>query len=302
MVHRLRLTRSYGSFALLGVVIVFLLSACSTAKGAAQQPTATAPAATATVAPTAVGYALLKPQPSGEADLTWDPATDNTLTVDLAVAGLAPANAAAYKSAAYPVTISGGTCQQPGNVIHQLGDINADQGGAAKGTTAIKGVEGGIPAKGWNVIIHAPGGTAAKPGAALGCAPVLNPNAPATEKQSVKALFFDMSQMHNGVGTYGKAKLTLTGTTLLVEVALIGLAPGSKHDAHIHSGTCQAQGPVVHPLNVITADSSGKADVKTTIEGVNAIPPDWYINIHNGTDLNTQAGFDPVACGDVSVK
>ncbi len=302
MVHRLRLTRSYGSLALLGVVSVFLLSACATAKGATLQPTATAPAATGTVTPTAIGYALLKPQPSGQADLTWDPAMNDTLTVDLAVAGLAPANAAAYKSAAYPVTISGGSCQQPGNVIHQLNEINADQAGTAKGTTTIAGVTGGIPAKGWNVIIHAPGGTAARPGAALGCAPVFNPNAPATQKQSVKAPFFDMSQTHNGIGTYGKATLTLNGTTLTVDVALIGLAPGSKHDAHIHAGSCQAQGPVVHPLNVITADSSGKAHVRTTIEGVNAIPPNWYINIHNGTDLNTQAGFDPIACGDVSMK
>jgi hypothetical protein len=25
----------------------------------------------------------------------------------------------------------------------------------------------------------------------------------------------------------------------------------------------------------------------------------WYINLHNSTDLSTQTGFDPIACGDV---
>jgi type 1 fimbria pilin len=298
MVRRLRrLMHSYSSFALLGVALVFLLSGCAgAARGATLQPTATAPAATP--APAAVGYALLMPQPSGEADLTWDPATDNTLTVNLAVMGLAPADPANYQSAPYPVTISNGSCQKPGNVVHQLTQLSADQNGAASSATEIKGVAGGIPAKGWSIVIHAPGAAAANQGAALACAPVLNPHASTTEKQSVKTRFFD-THMQNGPGTYGKAKLTLTGTTLTVNLSLIGLAPGSKHEAHIHSGSCAKQGPVVHPLNVVTADSSGRAQVETTIEGVQAIPADWYINVHSSADVKTQTGFQPIACGDV---
>ncbi len=300
MVHRLRLTHSQKSCAFLCVVLVFLLSGCAgAAKGAAAQPTATTPAGTASPAPSAVGYALLKPQPSGTANLTWDPATGNTLTVDLALAGMAPADPAAYKSSPYPAALVGGTCQQPGNVVHQLAELTPDQNGAAASTTTIPGVADGIPAKGWNIVIHAPGATAAKPGKPLACAPVLNPNASTTAKQSVKTRFFEGAPMHNGPGAFGKAQLTLTGTTLTVTVSLVGLAPGSKHEAHIHSGSCEKQGPVVHPLNVITADSSGHANVKTTIEGVQAIPPDWYINVHSGTDLKTQTGFQPVACGDV---
>jgi hypothetical protein len=56
---------------------------------------------------------------------------------------------------------------------------------------------------------------------------------------------------------------------------------------------------VVYPLETITADANGRANVVTTIHGVKAISNDWYVHIHNGTDLTSQAGYQPIACGDV---
>ncbi|MGH2481590.1 MAG: hypothetical protein ACRDHW_18205 [Ktedonobacteraceae bacterium] len=41
----------------------------------------------------------------------------------------------------------------------------------------------------------------------------------------------------------------------------------------------------------------------TTIQNVTGIPSTgWYVNVHRGTDLSTQTGFDPIACGDVTLS
>src|SRR5690242_10506976 len=180
MVHQSRLTRSSSGLAILGVALIFLLSACGgVAKGAALQPTNTAPAASAT--PSAVGYALLLPQPGGPATLTWDPGHSNTLTVSLSLTGLSPATPGSYKVAAYPAAIIAGNCQQPGNTVHDLKAVNADQYGAATSTTTIADVAGGIPAKGWSIALYS--ASAANQQTLLACAPILNPNPSTTAKQ-----------------------------------------------------------------------------------------------------------------------
>jgi hypothetical protein len=298
MLHRLRLTSSIGTVIALGLAIVVLLSGCGGAAKANAAPlTQRAPAQTPSATPTAVGVAPLLPQPLGPATLTWDPANGNTLTVNLSVTGLAPASPGSYASTSYPAEIGSGSCQKPGNVVHKLNSVTADQYGAANSTTTIKGVAGGIPARDWHIALRAPA-AANQQGTLLACAPVINPNPSTTQKQSVKTMLRGMA-LRGGEAAAGAAKLTLNGTTLTVTVALAGMAPGSKHDAHIHSGSCSKQGPIVHPLKTITADANGRANVETTIQGVKSIPADWYINIHAGTDLNSQEGFQPIACGNV---
>ncbi|HEU5198317.1 MAG TPA: CHRD domain-containing protein [Ktedonobacterales bacterium] len=299
MVHQSRLIQSPSGLAILGVALLFLLSGCGgVAKGAALQPTPTAPAASAT--PSAVGYALLLPQPGGPATLTWDPSHSNTLTTSLSLTGLSPASPGSYQSAAYPAAIISGSCREPGKAVHDLKGVTADQYGAATSTTAIPEVAGGIPAKGWNIALYSPG--AANQGTLLACAPVLNPNPSTTAKQSVKTLVNNAFPKQGEAGAYGKTQLNLTGTTLTVSLSLIGLTPGSKHAAHLHTGSCAKQGPVVYPLETVTADASGRAQVDTTIKNVKSIPADWFVNVHNSTDLTTQAGFQPIACGDIHTR
>lgn len=299
MIHQSRLTRSSSGLAILGVALIFLLSGCGgVAKGAALQPTPTAPAASAT--PSAVGYVVLLPQPSGSADLTWDPDHNNTLTVSVALTGLSPASPSSYPSAAYPATIVSGNCQKLGNVVHDLKGVTADQYGAAGSTTTIPNVAGGIPATGWNIALYSPG--AGNQRTLLACSPILNPNASPTAKQSTKTWLNGALPRQGGAGAYGKAVLKLNGTTLAVSLSMAGLPPGSKHAAHLHTGSCAKQGPVVHPLETVAADASGRAQVETTIRDVKSIPADWFVNVHNSTDLTTQAGFQPIACGGVHTK
>ena len=96
------------------------------------------------------------------------------------------------------------------------------------------------------------------------------------------------------------AHLTLSGSTLTVTLTLTGLQPGSSHAAHIHAGSCQSQGAVVHPLNNVIADRSGNYHGTTTIQKVSSLPGSgWYVNVHSSTDLSTQTGFNPIACGNV---
>lgn len=294
MMHRSRLTRSVGSAAILGIAIALFLSGCGgTASGAALQPTASA-------TPTAQGVAALLPQPNGSAELTWNPANDNTLTVALSLAGLAPANPSSYHSDPYPATLGTGNCQERGKVTHQLTNVTADQYGAGRSTTTIRGVAGGIPAKGWYIALHAPGANNLT--AVLACANVINPHPSTTAEQTVKARLHGMTHEHGGEGAYGRARLELSGTTLTVTLFLEGLAPGSRHDAHIHTGSCMRQGPVAHDLPTIVADADGHARVTTTIQGVRSIPGNWYIHVHNGTNLMTQEGYQPITCGNVFTR
>lgn len=112
------------------------------------------------------------------------------------------------------------------------------------------------------------------------------------------------------IGRSGHAQLTYNPATkqLTVSVFMSGLAAGSRHAAHIHSGSCQVQGPVVYMLPDLVADAAGVASVKTTFS-ITSPPPatGWYVNVHDGNmnDIlqNGQPGplFQPLACGDVQV-
>jgi hypothetical protein len=301
MIRRLRLASALSSAAVLSIALVVFLSGCGTALAATARVARSAYGPLLAGAAPVKGIAALRAQPNGLATLTWDPTADNTLTVDLAPSGLSPANPGAYHSDPYPAELGTGSCQQPGGGVHQLEAVTADKYGAGASTTTIKGIAGGIPGDGWHLALSAPA-VGGKPGLVLACANVINPKPSTTEKQTVKTWLHGMPSGHGGEGAYGAAHLMLDGTTLTVKVFLGGLAPGSKHDAHIHSGSCEKQGPVVHNLETVVADADGRAEVETTIKGVESIPGNWYINIHNSTDLNTQAGFQPISCGNVFTR
>jgi plastocyanin len=110
-----------------------------------------------------------------------------------------------------------------------------------------------------------------------------------------------LSQKNNSEAN-GSIALNLIGPGMLeVQVKLSGLAPNSVHPAHIHAGTCEAGGPVVYPLNNLTADAQGNVTNTTIING----PPwlaiqsrGWFVNVHQGPTMS-DVGATPIACGDV---
>lgn len=295
MVTRYFMNRKGSALAVLGLVMALLLAACgggTTGSGS----TATPSGGTSTTTTTMTAAAMLKHVPNGTAALSWDP-TSQMLTVQLTLVGLAPGSM-------HPAHIHTGSCANQGNVVHPLTTVVADSHGDATASTMVK-VAGGIPASGWYVNVHngpglAPADTQFLP---IVCGDVANSNTSTSAAQSVMVTMNAAPPASAGQAATGMAKLTLSGTQLTIVVTISGLAPNSMHPAHIHAGTCESQGAVLYPLTTIAADASGNATVTTTVTiKESAIPSTgWYVNVHRDPDLTTSTGFDPIACGNVTV-
>ncbi len=237
--------------------------------------------------------------PTGTASLSWQAAT-TTLTVTINLTGLAP-------NSVHPAHIHSGMCGQNGPAKYMLRPIRADRYGNASSTTVIRNVSDGIPPGGWSINIHnGPGMTqssvaARNQDALIACGNIFNPNAYSGFDQTTSLQFVptaDVNQM-----AYGFANLYIRSNTLYVEVYLRNLEPFSTHAAHIHYGSCEHQGGVAYMLHDVQVDANGDGASFTAISGISSIPTSgWYLNAHMGdsSQLGTQTGFDPIACGDIS--
>ncbi|GAC1641677.1 MAG: hypothetical protein NVS4B12_04170 [Ktedonobacteraceae bacterium] len=286
------MNRTYGVFAFLGLVVAFLLTACGSS-GSGTTTTSTTSATPTSI--TTMAHATLAHVPSGTADISWDPAT-KAVTVKILLAGLAP-------KSVHPSHIHTGSCINQGGVLHSLQNIVANAMGNATATTIIPNISSGIPASGWYVNVHnGPGLTTTDQFLPIVCGDVANTNTSPSAMQTVHVMLDAAPGASGGQAAMGKATLMLSGSTLTVSLTLSGLVPNSKHAAHIHMGSCTSQGNVLYPLPTVVADASGNAMVSTTINNVTAIPASgWYVNVHNSTALATQTGFDPIACGNVTL-
>lgn len=102
----------------------------------------------------------------------------------------------------------------------------------------------------------------------------------------------------SGANVTGTAVLTQTSNGVTVSVKLSGFPPNTKHDGHIHVGTCEAQGGVVVPLNPITADASGagSADTtETTLTFAQVSDGNHYVQYHTSSNPPGQQ----VSCGNI---
>lgn len=85
-----------------------------------------------------------------------------------------------------------------------------------------------------------------------------------------------------GSGVSGKAVITDNGNDqITVVLSGTGLTSG-EHFAHIHTGTCQQQGPIKYPLNSLTAkaDGSGTSTTVVKVKFSEVTNGSFYINIH----------------------
>ena len=238
-------------------------------------------------------FAQLRHTPFGTATLKWDPKSED-LTVTISLVGLAG-------NSTHPAHIHVGDCDDNGPILYPLNNVVANSAGDAHTTTVIPDVEGGIPASGWYVNVHN-GPTLATPAQAIAiaCGNVHNANTSLNHVQTAETFLGATPDPNQAVS--GSATLKLHKETLTVTVTVQGLVPGSVHPEHIHAGSCQSQlpGTIVYPLNNLVADQNGNATATTVIQNVKTIPQNaWYINVHRSTNLTTQTGFDPIACGNV---
>jgi hypothetical protein len=286
-------------------LLALLLAACGGSNTNATVGTTLSNQATATATPTktAVGgnsaTATLKHEPTGTVNLSWDH-TSHQLTTKIMMTGLAP-------SSVHPVNVYQENCTSSQNYnkstkpVYSLTNVTADAHGVVNSTTKTM-VPDGIPAKNWSVVIYnGPTLGTSVETAALACADVVNHDTSLRSSQTAQATFQATKNGNEDVS--GNATLSLSNRTLTVKMTVTGLAPNSSHMVHIHAGTCASQGPVIYPLQVLKADASGKATTTTNIPNVMTIPANgWYINVHDSTDISTQTGFNPISCGDVTLK
>ncbi len=272
--------------ALLALLGGVLLTACGNANTASSNTPSSASGNAITTA-----NAMLKHSPAGTADLAWDPST-HALTVNISLLGLAPGSK-------HPAHIHAGSCAKAGNVVYPLQDVVADETGAGSSTSIISNVTGGISATGWYINVH--NGPGLSPDAQflpISCGNIVNPKATTTSAQKLQILLGATPSQNQDVT--GNAQLSLSDGKLTVVLSLQRLAPGLVHAAYIHSGSCGNGGKALYDLKPVVGNAAGKGSSTSVISGVSSLPAiGWYISVHLTTDLTTQTGDDPIACGDV---
>jgi hypothetical protein len=282
-----RLSRSV--FMVCGLLCAVLLAACSTS----QQSTTDSNFSSRTIQISAD----LVHAPVGTASLIWNP-NSHLLTVTVSATGLAP-------NSTHPEHIHRGTCASNpmGPILYTLNPLIADGHGDGMSVTNIKGVMNGIPASGWYVNVHnGPTLNSSLEARAIACGTVYNSNTSRQMKQSVSLAL--AGTMDPDEAVHGSAQIQIEGNKLVVTMNVSGLAPNTTHMAHIHAGTCRAQGAVVYPLQPVVANAQGNATSTTVISNVkNFSGSQMYINIHEAATMNgltTQTGFNPIACGNIT--
>ena len=235
----------------------------------------------------------LSHRPTGTADLRWDSAS-HTLTVSLAIIGLAP-------KSAHVVHIHAGKCAAMGQVVYALHPLVADEHGIASSTTTLDHMMTSIPSNRWAINIHN-GSTLVTP---LEARPIACGNITSVwATLGAQSAHVQLSSTISPDGAvHGMAQLRLLADhTLIVTLSLNGLAPATTHLAHIHAGSCVEQGPVVYDLQPIVADAVGNAMTISVITLHSPFPDHWYITIHEAGStaaMQTSQGLNPIACGDI---
>jgi hypothetical protein len=277
------------SIVLLLGALTLLLAACDSGNSSPAEKAVAPTSSTVNAA-----NAIMKHSPSGTVEMTWDRAS-HLLTVRLALTGL-------YPKSVHPAFISSGSCRDAGKTVYPLSNVVADTIGFANTITKIKNVAKGIPESGWYVDVRSgPGMEKAAEAVPVSCADISN----STASTGSTATLNQASAPNQAAS--GLAELTVTDNRLAVTITMKGMAPNSKHAAHIHLGSCVSQGKIVYSLNPVTVNASGDGKSTTTIENVSAVPRSgWYINVHEGSRVDSstvaQTDMDPIACGDFTPR
>ena len=123
--------------------------------------------------------------PSGTANVRWNPQSKVLIAI-LRLSGLQPgSNHAAH--------IHTGNCSSMGKILYPFKNVVANASGNGTSVTTIKNVTGGIPAMGWNIIVHS--GPTAQASDLL-CGNVVNPK----KATSISVPLRTTHTMHEKVG------------------------------------------------------------------------------------------------------
>lgn len=235
----------------------------------------------------------LQSMPAGTVDLSLDQAASR-IVARLAVIGLTPGSS--HRIALFQGHVGG----RPSVAFP---DVTADAGGELTQTVSgqVADVQGGIPADPFFQIDQGP--TRGNDGGQNPVVGVAHTRlAPRTPHHTTLAVAGVMAR--NGLATLSYDR---EANTLSVRVNATGLQPNTRHALHIHSGSCQVQGPVVYSIPDLVAGPGGSATSMITIRRVMSptLSQGWYVNVHEGDMnqilVNGKPGllFQPVLCGNV---
>ncbi len=279
---------------MLSACVAILMAACSTSQ---QTATISSTSNSSSTSTTVQFNTQLTHSPTGSANLAWDPES-HKLTVNVSLTGLAP-------NSTHPEHIHASSCTSMpmGPIVYTLNPIVANAQGVGSATTVIEDVEHGIPANGWYVNVHnGPQLTTELQSRAIACGNIYNAHTSKDHAQSVSLHLVKTTAPDEAV--YGNAQVSVENNKLVVKLTLHGLVPQSTYMAHIHAGSCQAQGAVVYPLKPVVADANGDAISTTIINNVQTISASsLYVNVHEAGSMDgmsTQSGFNPIACGNIA--
>ncbi len=238
----------------------------------------------------------LKHSPIGTTALSWDPAS-HKLTVNIHVTGLAP-------SSSHAAHIHAGNCSVDGAIVYSLNPVVADAKGDANSQTVISNVQNGIPASGWYINIHNGTSMAAIEHMPIACANIIHDAS--MSKSAVQNIQVALGgSIAPNEAASGTATLSIVNSKPAVTIKLSGLQPNSRHIAHIHYGSCDAQGDIAVMLNPVVADAHGNGTSVTTIDNLPSTSKGLYINVHLGSamsQLSQSVYFDPIACGNMTIS
>ena len=253
---------------------------------------------------------VLKHSPIATADLIWEK-DQQTLKITVSATGLAPTTGKIISS--HPVHIHLGTCANSaqGHMLYTLPPLQANAQGVGSTQVIFTGVHNGIPARGWYLNIHnGPTLNRALQARPIACGEIENNHPSIQVNQNVHLMLHATTAPDEAV--YGTASIQKENNTFVVVLSLHGLVPDSQHMAHIHTGSCEAQGPMFYTLKMVTANAQGQSITKTIISTIPSVPASgFYINVHEASQahqifndgqsigMDTQQGFNPIACGNI---
>lgn len=231
----------------------------------------------------------LAAQPEGSVTLGRDQQGD--LTATLNVTGLTP-------TLAHAVDLD-----VAGKAVATFTNLTADGVGADNNVTVTSTFKGAVP-NAAHVVLRLSNTTDAQsqePVAISGAA-VVGRNA------NLAAVDVDQNGKNEGALTANAVlDFNAQAQTLKITLNATGLTPGA-HAAHIHAGTCQAQGAILLMMNDFMANANGDVvNQSRTITGVTSAPTagQSYLNLHmgnmnqlldaNGNPLPT---FRPLLCAN----
>jgi CHRD domain len=118
------------------------------------------------------------------------------------------------------------------------------------------------------------------------------PAAPATTAaEEAESVSVDIAEL-NGSGESGTATLTADGEQTVVTIELSGAPADTPQPAHIHSGSCEELGDVVHPLENV---EGGMSETTVAAPLADLQGAAFAINVHE----SEEAIQNYVACGEI---